>query len=120
MLLGKWVREEFKEANRVTHLTGPSTQDQIVTKLKTEARWRKAIQHLRENGQLQHAPQDIGPLLKEIAADTLKEHQEEIKQALFDGAWKYIVRGISAGFPEFYKERLAESAFPTPEDKVAA
>lgn len=50
----------------------------------------------------------------------MKEHQDEIKQALFDGAWKYIVRGISAGFPEFYKERLAESAFPTPEEKVAA
>lgn len=114
-LMGKWVREEFKEQNSTTHAKGPSTAEGLVLQLKTEARWRKAVQHLKENNQLLNAPQDIGPLLKEIQTDTIKEHGEEIKQALFDDAWKGIAKGICAGFPEWYKERLVESQFATPE-----
>lgn len=74
-----------------------------------------SVRHLRDDGKLQNAPQDIGPLLKEISQDVLKERAEEIKEELFKQAWPQISRGITAGFPEHYKQKLAESMFQTEE-----
>jgi len=115
VLLAKYVREEFKEAHKTAwKASNPSrgdVVDQMIAMYKTEARWRKAIQHLRERGELQESPQDIGPLLKEISKDVLKEHADEIKKELFDLAWPKIARGIVSGFPEWYKNQVAIKMF---------
>ena len=39
---------------------------QLAEGLRTEARWRKAVQHLREEGRLERSPKDIGALLVEL------------------------------------------------------
>lgn len=113
--VGKYVSEDFKEKHGVEWSSkNPSPADFIQTltdSLKTEARWNKAIQHLRDAGQLTGSPKDIGALLKEIQADTEKEEADEVKDRLFTHFWPHIKRGIIAGFPEFYKRQLAESAF---------
>ncbi len=115
VLLAKYVREEFKEAHRTAWKAANPNQgdvvDQMIAIYKVEARWRKAVQHLREKGELTDSPKDIGPLMKEIPADILKEHADEIKQELFDLAWPKIVRGVTSGFPQFYKDLLAETMF---------
>ena len=36
---------------------------------------------------------------------------EEIKEKLFNHFWQQIQRGITAGLPEWYKQKLLESAF---------
>ena len=59
---------------------------------------------------MKEAPQDIGPLLKEIQEDVTKECTEEIKNALFNAYKKDILRGVIAGFAEWYKSRLMEDA----------
>lgn len=115
VLMGKWVREEFKEIHQGAWKgANPSRSDVIEAMIKVyrnEARWEKAVQHLRDAGQLQGAPQDIGPLMKEIQKDLMEECAAEIKEKLFEYAITRILRGASAGAPEWYKTKLAESQF---------
>jgi hypothetical protein len=110
-MTAKIVSDRFKEK----HLVGPLNRkaqpgeliQSIVSRYRTEARWLKAIQHLKESGKLVNGPEDIGPLLAELGTDLLAEEQEEIKQTLFDDHWKQIVRGVSDGFSQYYKKLLA-------------
>lgn len=110
ILIGKFVSAEFKEKHQhAWKKSNPSPNDvveHIIGELKTEARWRKAVQHLRDAGKLTGTPQDIGPLLAELAADTEKEEELYIKMALFKHFFPQIRRGIAGGFPEFYKKEI--------------
>lgn len=114
--MGKYVLEAFKEVHQGDWKDrNPSSRDFetiLIEKYRTDARWLKAIQHLREDGRLTESPQDIGVLIKEIPADVKKECEQEIKDALFTHFWPHISRGITHGFPEWYKEELAKKAFP--------
>lgn len=115
VLMGKWVSEAFKEVHRKNWPKDNPTKYDVITQItktyNTEARWRKAVQHLRENGSLLGAPQDIGPIIKEIQADVKEDAKQEIMEALFAFAWKKIERGIVRGFPQWYKDRLMEGLF---------
>ncbi len=119
VLMGKWVSEAFKEVHhKEWGAANPNKSDfleALVKCLRTPARWEKAIQHLRDDGRLTNSPQDIGDLLKEVQKDVKKEMEEDLKQKLFDQSWPRIARGIVAGFPEFYKTKLAESQFAVKE-----
>jgi len=116
-LMAKYVSESFKEVHRQNWKSdNPSPTDvilRLVEEFKTQARWNKAIQHLKENGQLLDDPKDIGPLMKEINDDVLKECADEIKEKLFMYAWKHISRNLTRGFPEYYKEYLLKQQFGT-------
>lgn len=115
VLMGKWVREEFKEANGARQKADYPQKEEIIqgliTVYKTENRWLKAVQHLRDNGTLLNEPKDIGLLMKEVNQDVLKECEEEIKEALWKYAWPRISRGIVGGLPDWYKDQLARRQF---------
>jgi hypothetical protein len=114
VLMGKHVSEAFKEVHRGKKYGGDSNKDIIETlkeKYRTEARWQKATQHLREAGILTHSPKDIGALIHHVNADVLDECKEEIAEALFKWGWKQISRGITAGLPEWYKQKLVDKQF---------
>ncbi len=119
--MGKYVREEFKEENakdwKARNPTGKDFLQILIMQYRTEARWRKAIQHLRDNGQLEGTPRDIALLIREVPADILKEDGDEIRDILFKHAWETIRRGVTAGLPEFYKEELLRSAFDKGDSK---
>ena len=66
---------------------------------------------MREQGLLKDEPADIGPLMKEVYADVLKEEKEYIEKRLFEYAWKQIGSKIVAGLPEYYKQKLLEKQF---------
>lgn len=114
-LMGKYVSERFKEIHKTEWRAANPTKDDVVqaliAALKTEARWQKAIQHLREDGQIEDSPRDIGKLMAEVPADISKECTELIKDKLFEWAWPQIRRGIVAGLPEWYKEQLLQKQF---------
>lgn len=114
-LMGKFVSEEFKEVHSAGWKDSNPGSNGIIEKLiyeyKTTSRWHKAVQHLKEKGVLTDSPQDIGALLKEISLDTMNECQLEIREKLFDWAWGQIGRGITSGFPQWYKEELAKKQF---------
>lgn len=111
-MMGKLVSDAFKEVHQKEWKKGNPTKGDIVQQLienyRTEARWRKSVQHMKERGELTNSPRDIGPLLKEISVDVRKEEEEAIKEALFKLAWPQISRGIGGGFPDWYKEYLLE------------
>jgi len=110
ILIGKFVSQEFKERHqKAWKVSNPGPADvtqHIISELKTDARWRKAVQHLRDAGKLAGTPQDIGPLLIELGTDTEREESDAIKEALFKHFWPQIRRGIASGFPEFYKKEI--------------
>lgn len=115
VLFGKFVSEAFKEIHRKSWgESNPSTKDiigRIGDEYRTPARWNKSIQHLREAGKLVDDVQDIGPIIREIPDDVLKECEEEIKEKLFKYAWPHIRRTLHAGLPEYYKELLLKRSF---------
>lgn len=111
---GKFVSEAFKEIHGAPtpnkDSIGPDLETGIISSFGTAARWAKAVQHLREAGQLTDTPKDIGLLVKEVQADIAKECVDEIKERL----WQYHRPKLSAGFvnglAQWYKERLLEDS----------
>lgn len=110
ILIGKYVSEVFKEKHGVEWRKSNPTYGDILQTLGanylSEARWRKAVQHLRETGELEESPRDIGKLIKEIPSDIRKECEDEIKEQLFRWAWPSISRQVTRGFPEWWKREL--------------
>jgi hypothetical protein len=115
VMMGKLVRPEFKEMNKVEFRVKNPTQGDIIQNIidtyKNDARFNKAVQHLRDLGILTDSPKDIGPLMREVPADILKECEDEIKEALWKFAWPKIQRGVTAGLPEWYKAFLLDKQF---------
>ena len=112
-LMAKYVSEAFKEVhNKKTYKTsGKDFTQTLVERYRTTARWQKAIQHLKERGELEDSPTDIGGLIKEVIIDVLMECEPEIKELLFQHYWKQIARGLTAGLPEWYKKMLLDKQF---------
>lgn len=109
---GKVVSEAFKEkrsAGRPSPL-GKDSPETIAEVYRTEARWNKAAQHLREAGVLTDTPADIGKLVKEVQEDVEKEHGAEIRDALYALYRKNLMSTFVKGLPEWYKRRLMENA----------
>jgi hypothetical protein len=114
IMCGKYVSEEFKERHNKGWGKEHTTRGKwevYKQEFRTEARWQKAYQHLRDDGVLEGAPRDIGKLIKEIQRDII----EEEKQAIVDHLWAEfspdLLRTAIAGAPEWYKEKLANRAF---------
>lgn len=116
-LMGKFVSEAFREVHAQSwerdHKTKSSNDILAILSAKygTCARWQKALIHLTEAGQIQQAPQDIGPLMKEVPEDVLKECEAEIKDDLFKWCWPQLRRMLNRGLPEWYKEELLKKQF---------
>jgi hypothetical protein len=125
-VFAKWVSDQFKEAHRGEFRNANPHGGDILARLgdtyRTEARWRKAEQHLREAGVigLEPAPQDIGPILVEVARDIEREAKDEILRDLWKWAWPAIKRSAGRGLPEWYKARLFSTAFGEDEGTEAA
>lgn len=114
-VLAKFVSEAFKEVHaKVWGEQGKgrgSVVDRVVARYRSEARWEKAIQHLHERGELLNAPQDIGNLIQEVQRDVFEEEGESIMRMIFSDFERDVRSGIVRGLPEWYKMKLAESAF---------
>lgn len=115
VLMGKHVCEKFREINNKAQRAANPTQADIISSLgdryRSEQRWEKAIQHLRESGGLVGGPEDIGSLICEVPEDVKAECREEISEALFTWAWPRLKRTLTKGLPEWYKQKLLERQF---------
>lgn len=118
-LMGKFVSEAFKEVHqgkwKKDNPTSRDILDQIIADHRTPARWEKAIQHLKEAGQIEGTPKDIGALIKEAQRDMAEECLEEIRRQLMKWAMPHILRGTVHGLPEWYKRKLAGEQFEDPQ-----
>lgn len=114
LMAGKHVSEAFKEVHRKgwdKEHTGKGKWETFVESHRTEARWNKAIQHLRDAGELTNTPRDIGRLIAEVKRDITEEEQDAIKAFLWREFGSALLRRSVAGFPEFYKAQLLERSF---------
>jgi len=111
-LMGKCVRAEFKEKmqGRIKQ-SKVDTIEEVIARYRTEARWQKAFQHLREEGALICAPQDIPKLMKAVLQDVEEECADEIRDLLWKSFRKRILRGTTRGLPEWYKDKLLTMQF---------
>lgn len=112
-LMAKHVSEEFKEVHRVNWKSAnPSTKEFIIAlgeSYRTSARWSKALQHLKERGELTSSTADIGVLMNEVSSDIMAEEGGAIRAKLFTYAWPTIRRESVKGLPEWFKEKLLEA-----------
>ena len=114
VMAGKYVSEKFKEVHRTTwskeHTNGGKWAA-FKAGYNTEARWHKAVQHLRDSGELEGTPRDIGKLLAEIKRDITEEEKEIIKDFLWKQFGDELLRSACVGFPQWYKDQLLLGAF---------
>ena len=109
LMAGKYVSEKFKEVHKANWKgdhTGKGKWDLFKSRFRSEARWEKAVQHLRDAGTLEQSPRDIGGLIKEVRRDIGEECEVEIKDFLFREFGDELLRGAIKGLPEWYKEKL--------------
>jgi len=108
-IFAKFVSEEFKESHKqnMDWKQGKDLYYALGNQFASEARWRKSVQRLRDDGQLESSPRDIGNLLRELSVDLLREYGDELKERVWKEAWKRISKAANAGFPEWYKRELA-------------
>lgn len=115
VLIGKFVSEKFREAHGVAWKESNPTNGDILLMLGAKyqhvGRWMKAVQHLREAGQVEDSPRDISKLIIEVQKDLGKEEKEEIKTLLWKWAWPHISRMATRGVAEWYKEQLLAKQF---------
>lgn len=107
----KLVRPEFKEVMRERKPKAGAVSieekvEEAFRAFRTEARWDKAIQHLRESGEITGSNRDIGPLIKEVQRDVLEEEGEYIKELLWSICRKRFMSTVVDGFPQYYQESL--------------
>lgn len=104
----KYVSEQFKEKHRDNPDWTPQVDklQNLFAQYKTDARWHKAVQHLRDDGKLTHSPKDIGPLMKELAEDLELECKEEFKEELYRLYRKQWIAKVQSQFPDWYKKEL--------------
>jgi len=113
IMAGKYVSDAYKEKARgwsKAH-TGKGKWEEYRDSFITEARWQKAVQHLREIDVLDDSPKDIGPLIKEVVRDIEEECKADIMEALWGFFGKDVLRLATRGFPEWYKRTLLEQSF---------
>lgn len=115
LLVGKYLSKDFEEVRASSGNKIPRVKvdaiDDIVQYLRTPARWNKAVQHLREEGKLKDGMEDIGPLMRELHDDLKAECSDIVKEMLFNWAWKGVVKGVSSGFPDWYRKKIEVNAF---------
>lgn len=114
-LMGKYVSPAFRETQKISWKAanpgGAEIRQRIADNLKVDRRWEKVVEHLRDAGQLENSPRDIGPLIRELNKDLVEECEPLIKDMLWDWARKDILRMATNGFPEWYKQRLLNQQF---------
>lgn len=113
-VIGKYVAPAFKELMTGKRFKSLPPRDAIIATLTAElaadARWQKAVIHLRERGELTGSDRDIGPLMKEAGKDMHDECATYVRDRLFAWAWPQISKAALRALPEWYQKSL-ESAF---------
>ncbi len=112
-LMIKVVREEFKEILKQTwkRENGKGKEDilnRIAGIVNKNAVWDKAIQHVRDDGNLSYKMQDMKFLIESLDNDIEKEWKEIIKNELYSDYESDIEKVFSRGFAEYYKKKIYE------------
>jgi hypothetical protein len=109
VMAGKYVSEAFKETHNKDWKklnTGKGKFEELKDKYRSEARWDKAIMRLKEEGNYTGSLKDIGAIIKIVRLDILEEERDNIKHDLWAIYKDDVLRGVTNGIPQWYKEKL--------------
>lgn len=106
VLMAKIVSAEFREKKTSSMPKSTLNLDSIIDTYRTETRWEKAVQHLRDSGTIEGTPKDIGAIMAEVQRDVEEEEKENIKDLLYSKFRKPILKGVSDGVAQWYKDSL--------------
>lgn len=106
----KIVNDAFKEKNSEENPNSKNKFQDLKEIYRTDGRFLKAIQHLKEKGELTGELSDLRFLVPEVMRDIEEEEKEVIKDALWKLFGKEIVGYAGKGMPEFYKKYLVEQS----------
>jgi hypothetical protein len=115
----KYVSEKFKETHKDSWSrtnTARGGIEPLMEAYRTEARWRKAVQHLRERGEFHGRVQDIGSFIREVGKDLVDEEEVAIRDALWSLFRGDFVREASRGAVDWFKGALATGEFGDDQD----
>lgn len=111
-LIGKLVSDGFREIKGLKPKKNKNQADDIVRALAESyshpARWRKVVQHLRDDGKLKGDNSDIGLCIRELQSDIEEECAEDAKEKLWAWARKKLLGTSARGFPEWYQMLLSQ------------
>lgn len=102
----KIVNDSFKEKNKVENPSAGNRFQTLKDSCRTQARWKKSVQHLREKGDILNDMKDMAKLIPEVKNDLELEEKEAIKDGLWKLYGKEIINNSVKGLPEWYKEEL--------------
>lgn len=108
----KLVSDSFKETHNSNWKPGRDHLAELLDGYRTEARWEKAIQRMREDGRLTGTPKDIGPLVRSVQDDVVAEELDELGRKLAQHYLPEVKRIAVRGLPEHYKAMLVDEAVP--------
>lgn len=111
---GKYVTEKFKEVHHRDWAKLNTTKgafNGLAESVRTEARWNKAIQHLRDDGNFTGTVKDIGNVIKEVQQDLAQEEKENLKDQLWNIYSRDILKSATSGLVEWYKTKIATGEY---------
>ncbi|MAE82174.1 MAG: hypothetical protein CMB80_05530 [Flammeovirgaceae bacterium] len=106
-LVGQAFREKMESKSTSKKPTLGKIYDLFDDDAKA-ARWRKAIQHMDEEGRLTGTVRDIGPMMGELARDFKEESHDDIKEMLYKIFMPDIIKHVQSGAPDWYKRKLQD------------
>ena len=112
----KYVSPKFKEAHAGNPDWKRGKKADILRVLADAVsgpvRWEKVVNGLAAEGLIEGGtPTEIGKIIRYIRQDVRDECLDDVKDRLWRHFEKRFYGAVTRGFPEWYKERLAESAF---------
>jgi hypothetical protein len=119
--VAKYVSEKFKETHKDNWSrtnTARGGVEPLMEAFHTEARWRKAVQHLRERGEFHGRVQDIGAFIRELGNDLVAEEEAAIRDALWALFRGDFVRAASRGAVDWFKGALATGEFASDQEEI--
>ena len=111
-LILKYVRDDFKELNNKNwNEANPRTIEKVWDKvINCQQVYQKALQHIKESGKYTGELCDIAPMIEEVRKDVETEYKTLLIEAMWEFHKKELVRWITRGLPNFYKDYIYREA----------
>lgn len=110
-LMGKTIREDFKEAHVKEWKKEKPIYDRVIDTYVTQERLGKVLQKLRDEGKLEGEKKDLKYIIPEFEQDLKDEEKDDIDKALLEEAWKIIERKMKSKVVNYYIRRLERKQF---------
>lgn len=112
-MAAKYVRDDFTVSNakQWNTLSRKKGVDSLVDRFFIEARFRKTIQHLCEDGKIEYQKKDLQFLIPEFFDDLMDEKKDEMTRMIMGEIFKALRRRASGYVVKAWIDYLAERQF---------